>query len=93
MAASYRPTGCLSYSESKRMTRYAPRTKRKELLQSLGYIPHPALIQGRSPRRIATDDNIQSRLFVHKAASQILKLTDANQIVEAYEKAQIIYPA
>lgn len=58
--------------------------KRQELLEPLGFIPHPALPDGRT-LRFTTLDGARVRLFVSKT-SEYLKLTDPEEVTTAYEK-------
>jgi Family of unknown function (DUF5906) len=62
-----------------------PRNKRRNLLHTLGYHPHPALTNGRSPVRMA--DGTQPVLYV-KDGSEAGRLTDARAVVDAYIAAQ-----
>jgi hypothetical protein len=61
--------------------------KRWEMLEALGYIPHPALPRGRTNSATMTD-NGKPRLFV-RAGHLALNLTQAAEIARAYDTAQV----
>jgi primase-polymerase (primpol)-like protein len=70
-----------------RAGRMIPPNKRKQLMEDMGYIHHPALKDGRVNSPIGIDDNKKPRLFIqrgHLAAN----LSAPTQVVEAYLKAQ-----
>jgi len=62
-----------------------PRNKRRTLLNTLGYVPHPALHGGRSPIRMG--DGSQPVLYI-KDSSDAGRLADAKAVVDAYMAAQ-----
>lgn len=62
------------------------RNKRKELLEALGYVLHPALPDGRVTGTVAPD-NAKPRLYV-KVGHLALELTDPLAIAKAYTSAQ-----
>lgn len=59
----------------------------REILERLGYVPHPALDDGRSPRMLAPD-GIRSRLYVKRDSVESY-LQDAEIIMQTYTTAQI----
>lgn len=63
-----------------------PRNKRRDLLASLGYIPHPGLIEGRVNNAVPPD-NGKPRLYV-KQGHLAANLTEPAAIAKAYSKAQ-----
>lgn len=65
---------------------HVARNKRKELLASLGYDPHPALPAGRV-NEVVTPDNGKPKLYV-KRGHLSANLTTAKGVAEAYSKAQ-----
>lgn len=76
--------------ENLRMARAIPHNKRRELMQSIGYDWHPALVatQGRVNNPIPMDDGKKPRLFiknVHPANQQGLS---PSLVSELYQKAQ-----
>lgn len=68
---------------SRRVTRF----KRKELLQNMGYIAHPGLIDGRVNNSVYPDGG-KPRLFV-KIESPERYLTGAKNIADAYENSNM----
>lgn len=71
--------------ETKLDTR-VPRNKRRALIESLGYVRHPHLPDGRTNNAVLPD-GARSTLFV-KAGHPILELTGAAAIAERYSKTQ-----
>lgn len=63
-----------------------PRTKRDALLESLGFVPHPGLPNGRTARAVAPD-GCKTRLFVRDGHVS-LNTTDPETLASAYERAQ-----
>ena len=63
-----------------------PRSKRRGLMQSLGYDWHPALHEGRASE-VVTPDNARPRLYV-RAGHLALNLTTPAAVCDAYTKAQ-----
>jgi len=68
-------------------TRTIPHNKRKDLLQSLGYVWHPALIDGRVNNPIPMDDNKKPRLFVRKGHINC-NIQGAAEVARVYQEAQ-----
>lgn len=64
-----------------------PRSKRRGLMQSLGYDYHPALPDGRATG-IVTPDNARPRLYV-RAGHLALNLSVPGAVGDAYAKAQM----
>jgi hypothetical protein len=64
-----------------------PRSKRRELMNALGYDWHPALVQGRSNNAVQPD-GAKSRLFVKMGSIAALNLKDPADVARAYSKAQ-----
>lgn len=62
-----------------------PRNKRRSLLESLGYSPHPALLEGRSS--VADADGTRPRLYVRKEA-QGASETDPRTVMQWYQYCQ-----
>lgn len=60
-------------------------SKRKEMLEALGYIYHPALINGRVNNLVLPDGG-KPKLFVHKNHANCL-LTTSSEAARAYEQA------
>jgi len=65
---------------------HVARNKRKELLATLGYEPHPALAAGRV-NEVVTPDNGKPKLYV-KRGHLSANLATAKGVAEAYSKAQ-----
>ncbi len=63
-------------------------SKRRALLLSLGYVPHPTLPNGRSNRVVLPDGN-KPRLFIKRDHPDI-KIENQNEVAKAYENAQKI---
>lgn len=61
--------------------------KRAQLIESLGFIPHPGLPDGRSTRLLPGDENKRPRLYVRKGHLS-LNLSNPDEIINAYLKAQ-----
>lgn len=72
--------------EEKHKARFIPPNKRRELLNGIGYDYHPALPNGRATSYV-TIDGARSRLFIKKGSIQA-NITEAGEVVKAYEKAQ-----
>ncbi len=62
-----------------------PRNKRRDILETLGYIPHPALPDGRAPS--ADTDGTRPRLYV-RATTQGVTETIPAQVMAWYQAAQ-----
>ncbi len=69
-------------------SRRLPRSKRKGMLESLGYEQHPALQKGRVSVTVLPDGNMPT-LYV-KRGSPSYSLTTQKAIVDAYQDAQLI---
>lgn len=63
-----------------------PRTKRREMLQRLGYDYHPGLIEGRV-NNVVSPDNSKPRLYIREG-HLALNLSDPASIAKAYTAAQ-----
>lgn len=73
--------------DAKRYSKLVPANKRKEIMASLGYIPHPALVSGRTTSAVPIDGGARPVLYIrHDHLST--QLTTNNAIVEAYCRAQ-----
>jgi hypothetical protein len=68
-------------------TRTIPHNRRKDLLGSLGYVWHPALIDGRVNNPIPMDDNKKPRLFVRKGHINC-NIQGAAEVARLYQEAQ-----
>jgi hypothetical protein len=64
-----------------------PNNKRKDMLATLGYIPHPNLPDGRTTSMVAIDGMSKPRLYI-KRDHLAGHLTTNQQIVDAYTQAQ-----
>lgn len=73
--------------EQRRDARRVPVNKRRLLMESLGYILHPSLPDGRSGANIALDGGSRPRLYIRRGHLHS-QLTNGAAIVEAYLKAQ-----
>jgi hypothetical protein len=60
--------------------------RRKEIMADLGYIPHPALIDGRV-NNVVLPDNSKPRLFMSTKNHLALSLPTAAAVAKAYETA------
>lgn len=68
--------------------RYFSHHKRKEILLELGYVPHPALTNGRVNNPIPIDDNKKPRLFIRKGHINAINISKASQVVLRYIEDQ-----
>jgi hypothetical protein len=68
-----------------------PHNKRKELLERIGYVWHPALKDGRASVGVYPD-NQRSKLFIHEE-SPYIKLTDPKAVIDQYHISQGHDPA
>lgn len=59
-----------------------------ELLQGLGYVPHPTLAGGRV-NNVVLPDGAKPKLYVREDARELLKLTTAADVARAYSAAQL----
>jgi hypothetical protein len=73
--------------EQLRATRIVPRSKRKDLLQSLGFIQHPALSDGRMTCLSTVDGGAKPRLYIQHAHLHV-QLTQPAAVCQAYLNAQ-----
>lgn len=73
--------------ELRKDSRRMPANKRKEMLESLGYVPHPNLPDGRVSSPIAIDGGSKPRLYIKKDHLAMHLNTNA-QIVDNYVKCQ-----
>jgi hypothetical protein len=67
-----------------------PRTKRRGMMQALGYDYHPALVEGRTPD-VILPDNARPRLYV-KAGHLALNVSDPARVGALYTTAQGVTP-
>ena len=67
------------------VARRVTHSKRKEMLQDMGYTYHPALVEGRVNNLVLPDSG-KPRLFVHKD-SQARHIQGAAEAAKAYEQA------
>lgn len=72
--------------------RSIPINKRKAFLENLGYIAHPALVDGRSNVGIAIDEGKKPRLYV-KIGSDLLNLKYPAEVIKSYQDMQLGNPA
>lgn len=75
-----------TFLEGRRDSKRIPHNKRKDLLRSLGYIPHPGLFNGRVTQMIPFEGG-KPRLYV-RAGSIEAGLKDPVMIVNKYREAQ-----
>lgn len=71
---------------SKGISKYAPRTKRRQILKTLGFDWHNSLPNGRAPR-IVTPDGRRSVLFIKQGHPSAF-LQQSAEVAAAYETAQ-----
>jgi len=71
----------------KKVEKFAPRNKRREILSRLGYEYHPSLKDGRANRNIAIDGSIKSRLFCN-TNSDSWGIMNYDKAIENYENSQ-----
>lgn len=64
-----------------------PLNRRREFLEELGYIPHPALTDGGRATRIVSPDNGKPRLYVQKDSPKA-KITGSGEALRQYESDQ-----
>lgn len=65
----------------------APR-KRGALMRSLGYVPHPALINGQCNTPVMQEEMKRPYLYVAENSIQARNITDSAEVLRAYMKAQ-----
>jgi len=70
-----------------RLTRAIPPSKRKEVLKSMGYIPHPALPDGRATGNIMCDGGKRPRLYVKQGTHGALIIEPA-EVAKKYSEEQ-----
>lgn len=70
-----------------RSARRIPRTRRRAVLQSLGYDYHPALHDGRSTR-VTTIDECKPKLYVRMDNPGLLAIARPADVVATYENSQ-----
>lgn len=73
--------------EQRKDSRKLPHNKRKDILQALGFVPHPGLSDGRVTSMVAIEGGTKPRLYI-KRGHLSSALTTNGAIVEAYVKAQ-----
>ncbi len=79
-------TAITDFTEQKRLRNIMPDRKRGQILQGLGYVYHPALVEGRAIRNVAPD-NKRPRLFI-KSGHPSMNISDRELVMRAYESAQ-----
>ena len=67
------------------VSRVIPRNRRREILKNMGYIPHPALPDGRATTPVMCDGGKRPRLYVKQGSPAALLMTD---ILKKYSEAQ-----
>lgn len=73
--------------EGRRSSRSIPNNKRKDMMATLGYIPHPGLPDGRATSMVAIDGGAKPRLYIRRDHISS-RLTTNAAIVAAYVAAQ-----
>jgi hypothetical protein len=68
-----------------------PLTRHQEILKSLGYIPHPALPDGRVNNPVLPDGT-RVRLYVDVRQADLLTINEPSRVAEAYSAAQAFLP-
>lgn len=79
-------TALTDFLVQQRLRYLMPDRKRGQILEGLGYIPHPYLLAGRSTRKVLPD-NSRPVLFIKKG-HPALNIIDRDAITTAYEEAQ-----
>jgi len=74
------------YLQEKRLAHRLSRSKRRDLLQGLGYVMHPMLVQGRAIS-VVMPDGVKSTLYV-KVGSKNHDIVSNRDIEKAYTDAQ-----
>lgn len=69
-------------------SRKVPRSKRRDMMQTLGYVQHPALPDGRATRVVDIDNNTRPRIYVEAARAKMHANADSGQAVQLYIEAQ-----
>lgn len=72
--------------KEKGLERFLPPNKRRDALADIGYIPHPALSDGRINSAIPLEG--KPRLYVDKTRKDLLNMRVQKEVVEAYMMAQ-----
>jgi hypothetical protein len=72
-----------------RLSQAIPRNKRREMLEGMGYICHPALGPGGRTNNAVALDGSKPRLFVKRDSIQALNLHDNAAVARAYSEAQL----
>jgi hypothetical protein len=67
--------------------RVAP-NRRKSMLESLGYVPHPNLTEGKSHIELISEGGKRPRIYVKRSNSIISGLSDKNEIMNLYCRSQ-----
>ena len=67
------------------------RTKRRTIIEALGYIPHPALKDGRV-NNMVMPDGCKPRLYVRRG-SEVAQLTHPQEIARRYSESQMLVDA
>jgi hypothetical protein len=82
------------YLDEKGLGKRAPQNKRRQILSQMGYIPHPALADGRV-NNLVFPDGSKPRLFVHRnsMAAQITTPVEAAKAYEVVNKGPMGHPA
>lgn len=70
------------------INRTIPLSKQSDFLRAIGYVPHPALRDGR-PNNTVMPDSGRPRLYVRVEAAELLTLTQSADIARAYSDAQM----
>lgn len=68
-----------------------PLTRHQEILKQLGYVPHPALPDGRVNNPVLPDGT-RVRLYVDVRQQELLKIDEPSRVAEAYSVAQQFLP-
>ena len=82
------------FLEEKGLGRRAPLNKRQQILKQMGYVPHPALKDGRV-NNLVLPDNSKPRLFIREGAlaAQIVSPVEAAKAYEAANGGSTSTPA
>ena len=73
--------------QEKRMDRLIPRNKRKDMLRDLGYVPHPALKNGRVDNNVQFDGG-KPRLYVKRDHINC-NINNHLDVAKVYQSVQI----
>lgn len=77
-----------SWLKETHYARYVPVNRRKEMMESLGYVLHPALPDGRVNSPSGRDGGKKPRLYC-MVGSEFMNLTDPKKVLEAYTSSQL----